>query len=52
MTTVKTSFSLPKKVKKLIELLAKKYNISQTAAVSVAVTEKAEKEEIDIEEEI
>ncbi|MFN8486530.1 MAG: ribbon-helix-helix protein, CopG family [Caldilineaceae bacterium] len=44
MSTVKTSFSLSEEAKKLLEELAKKYGVSQTAILELLIREKAKQE--------
>ncbi len=47
---VKTSFTLTPDVIRLIKLLTKKYGISQTAVVEIAVRKFAEQENVSLED--
>lgn len=44
MNMVKTSFTLTEEAKKLLEELAKKYGVSQTAILELLIREKAKQE--------
>ncbi len=44
MSTVKTSFTLTEEAKRLLEELAKKYGVSQTAILELLIREKAKQE--------
>lgn len=48
---IKTSFTISKKVKRLIGILAKKLEISKTSVIQVAVIRLAESEGLVLEEE-
>jgi hypothetical protein len=49
---IKTSFTLKPKVNTLIEILAKKLQISKTAIVTLAVLRFAEQEGVTVEDEV